>query len=118
MEDDVLRLQVPVQDVVVVHVLHCVANLLYHPANPLLPHPPLHLHTRVQAPRKAQLHQQVEIAVLDKHRVELHDVGVVQVGLDFDFADPLGEVVVVVGYVLVRYPLERADEVGSLVPAY
>ena len=87
MEKDVLGLEVAVQDIVVVHILHSVADLLDDQPDLVLGEAALLFEVVVHVPVGAELQQQVEVVVFDENGVELGDVWVVQEGLDLYLAD-------------------------------
>ena len=86
---DVFRLQIAVQYIVIVHILQSVTYLLHHHPDLVLGETTLLFEVVVHVSICTQLHQQVKVAVLDEHRVELGHVGVVQEGLDLYLADQL-----------------------------
>lgn len=82
--EDVLRLDVPVDDVLLVHVLDCLGDLLNDLPDFLLTVCSLpFLKVFKQIVAQAGLQQEVHILVVHEEVVEAHDVGVVEVALDF-----------------------------------
>lgn len=82
MEDDVLGLQVPVDDLALVHVVQRPADLLHDDLGHLLGELALLLEEGVELPRGAQFLHQVDVFLVREEGVELHHVGVVQKRLD------------------------------------
>ena len=115
MEEDVLRLDVAVDDVAVVHELDGVADLLDDAAHLLLGEPSLAAQAAVDVASAAQLQHQVQVVLVAEVGVELHDVGVVEVALDLYFPDELVDVLLRLEDLLGDL-LQRAEEVGVLVP--
>lgn len=87
MEQDVFRLQVAVDNIVFMHILHCGADLpdilLYH----LFSHLPIFLQILVQVLAKTGFQHQVGRLFVDKEVVELDDAGVVEERLDLHLPD-------------------------------
>ena len=77
------------QNIVVMHVLNRMTNLPYHHPYFLLRERSLHLQVLVQITLGTQLHQEIKIAILDKNRIELHDVRVIKKRLVFDLPNDL-----------------------------
>ena len=113
---DVFRLQIAVQYIVIVHILQSVTYLLHHHPDLVLGETTLLFEVVVHVSICTQLHQQVKVAVLDEHRVELGHVGVVQEGLDLYLADQLHQHLGVRAYVALDYLLQGEQETCFLVP--
>jgi hypothetical protein len=65
-EDYVFRFEVPVDDIVVVHELHGIAHLLDDRPDFVLGHGTTESEVLVEIAAPAQLHQKVEVVVLDE----------------------------------------------------
>ena len=117
MEEDVFGFEVSVQNIVVVHVLNSVADLLDDAFNFLLREPALEFQILVEAAGRAELHEKVETGLVGEEGVQLDDVGVVQKTLDLYLPHSLGQHSRVVGEYCARDLLECAEEVRPFVPA-
>jgi hypothetical protein len=69
MKEYILRFDIAMEYIVIVHELNGVADLLDHIADPLLPEPALVLEVVVEVAGVTELHQQIEIVVLHEHRI-------------------------------------------------
>lgn len=79
MEEDVFGLDVPVQDVLAVHVLHGLADLPHDLLHCLLIQAaPLHLQGVVEVFAEAGLEEEVDVVLVDMVLVQFDDVWVVQ----------------------------------------
>jgi hypothetical protein len=81
-EDDVLRLQVAVDDLTLMHVIQSPADLLHDYTSQLLVELPLLLEEGVELPRGAELLHQINMRLVCEESVKLDHVGVVEEGLD------------------------------------
>lgn len=69
-------------DFALMHIVKCTANLLHDDFGHFFIEFPLLLEQGVQLPRGAELLNQVDVFLIGKEGIELHDVGVVQKRLD------------------------------------
>ncbi len=91
MKEDVLRFEVSVQDIVIVHVLHSMADLFDYGSDFVLGEGSETPEVLVEVAIYAKFHQQEEITILHEDRIQLNDVRVVQEGLDSDLPNSLHE---------------------------
>lgn len=77
--------------IVVVHVFNSIADLFDDRSDFIFRHRTSVFEVLVEVAAPAQFHQKVEVVVLYKGRIELNDVGMVQITLDFDLPDSLKE---------------------------
>ena len=77
MEKYVFWLDITMNNIVVVHVLNCITNLLYYRSDLILRHRTAVFKIFVEIASPTQFHQKIEVVVLDESRVELHYVWVV-----------------------------------------
>lgn len=87
MEQDVFRLQVAVDNVVFMHILHCGADLPDILPDNLFSHLPIFLQILVQVLAKTGFQHQIGRFFVDKEVVELNDAGVVEERLDLHLPD-------------------------------
>jgi hypothetical protein len=85
--EDVFGFDIPMDDIAIMHELNGMANLLYHTLYLLFRKSSLAPQVVVDVASATELEDQVEVLLVREEGVELHDVWVVQVALDFDFAD-------------------------------
>lgn len=115
MKQDILRLDIPVDDITIVHELNRVADLPRDTPHALLAETALFFEVVVDVPAAAELQHEVKVVLVCEEGVQLDDIGMVQVALDLDFSDQLAD--------KFHFPfedalwdfLDRTDEVGSLV---
>ncbi len=69
MEEDVLGLEISVQNIVIVHILNSVTNLLDNASNFFLGEPALEFQVLVKVSTGTQLHQEVETALVAENGV-------------------------------------------------
>lgn len=79
------------KDIVVMHVFHSIANLLQNVSDPVLGKAASTPQLAIQVALTAQLCQQIQDSFLDKSRIKLNDVRVIQVALNLDLSDVLEE---------------------------
>ncbi len=77
MEEYVLRFDVSMDDVVVVHELHSVADLFQVPFDSVLGKPDLFFQAAEQVASTAVLHHEVDVVKVVEKAVKVDDVGVV-----------------------------------------
>lgn len=89
MKKDVLRLEVPMQHIVLMHIFHPKTDLPH-----VFPHSPLRkpadfLHVVVKILPKAWLEDQIGAILIDEEVIKPDDVRMVEETLDLDFSDQL-----------------------------
>ena len=89
MVDDILRLEVSVNDLVLVHVVQGLAHLLYQVPRHLFRYLPFFAEKVVQLTGVTQLKHQVYVAFIGEEGVHLDDVGVVEETLYLDLPNEL-----------------------------
>ena len=114
MKQDILRLDIPMDDITIVHELNRVADLPRDASHSLLPETALLLEVVVNVPAAAELQHEVEVILICEEGVELYDIGMVQVALDLDFSDQLADKLHFSIEDALRDLLNRTDEVSSL----
>lgn len=90
-KDDVLGLDVPVEDGVLVHVLECDADFVQFGRGLLERQGSVFFQVRIQRASLHELHQDVKMGPVVEEGVEFDDVGMVEEELDLDFLDELVE---------------------------
>ena len=114
-EEDVLRLDVTMDDVTVVHELYRMAGLLYHRSRLLLRETALGTKGVVHISPAAQLQYEIKRFLVGEEGVELDDVGVVEVALNLDLPHQLVDESLFSLEDAFGDLLECAEEVGGLV---
>lgn len=77
MKQNVLGFQISMYDVVIMHVLNCMADLLDYISDFLFAKPALGSKMLVEASGRAEFHYEIEMVLVCENRVELDDVGVI-----------------------------------------
>jgi len=91
MKENILRFQISMQNIVIMHILNSMTDLLHNISYLLLSESPLQLEVLVEGAGWAEFHQKIEAAFICKYGIELDDVGVIQKALDFYLTNSLGE---------------------------
>jgi hypothetical protein len=117
MHEYVFGLDVPVDDVAVVHELDSVAHLLEDAADAVFGEAAVLLEGGVDVASAADLEDEVDVVFVGEEGVELHNVGVVQEDLDLDLPNQLVDELLLPMENALGDLLERTHEVGGLVPA-
>jgi hypothetical protein len=92
MKKNILRFEISVQDVIVMHVFNSIAHLLDHQSNLILIKSANCLQARVQVSRKAKLHEKIKVIIFNKDRVELDDVRMIKVTLNLYLSNYLSQI--------------------------
>ena len=116
MKQDVLRLDVPMDDVVVVHEVKGVADLLNDPSDLLFLKATFLLQLVIEVASWTVLQHQVEVLLVVEESVQLSYIWMLQVALDLDLTCQLSNVFLVVLKNGLFDLLESADESGNPVP--
>lgn len=88
-EDDVLRLDVAMDDLLVVHVPQPIQHLTAHNRRALLREPHPSTHKIIQLPVYPQFFNQINILLVGKHTIQLNKVWVRHMQLQLDLAEEL-----------------------------
>ena len=83
MVDNILRFQIPMNDLILMHVVKCSTDLLYNISRHFFIYFSLLLEEAVELSRKTELQDQVDKLFIRKERKHLYYVWMVQESLDF-----------------------------------
>jgi hypothetical protein len=116
LKQNVLRLDVSVNDVIIVHEIDGVRYLSGDASHFIFGELLFLLEVSVEVASEAVFEHEVKVFLVVEEGVELSDVGVVQKALNFYFSNELSDVTHVVCEEAFLDFLEGTDEVGKLVP--
>ena len=110
MKKYILRFQISMQNIIVMHVLNCMTDLLnYHP-DLLFRKTPLIFQVLIQISFCTKLHQKIQIAFLYKNRVELNDIRMIQKRLNFNLSYYLHNNLRIFDNLILRYLLQSIQK--------
>jgi hypothetical protein len=89
MVEDVLWLDVPMDNITIVHKFNCVANLLHDVSHLLLWKSAITPKTIINVSTAADLHDEVEILLVREKGVKLDYIRMIHVALNFDLTNEL-----------------------------
>ena len=89
MEQDILWFYVPMNNIMIMHELNSMADLLYHVVDLFFSIMSFSLHVIVDISTATKLHHQIDIFIIAKVWVKLHNIGMVKKGLNFNLLNQL-----------------------------
>jgi len=89
MEQNILWFYVPMNNIMIMHELNSMADLLYHVFDLFFSIMSFSLHVIVDVSTATKLHRQINILFIAKAWVKLHNIGMVKKGLNFNLLNQL-----------------------------